>query len=124
MPVLHPFAPDWIADIVYPLLAGVCALTCVLALGWHYLPPRPRHPLNLVVAVIAFALVWPAVLAAAATGQTPTLSLVGVRAWLRLTWLVVALIFGVPIGYYVKLYWRALMAYRRAAQKSCWRLEA
>jgi len=116
---------DWVADLVYPLLAGVSALMCVLALGWHYVPPRPRHPLNLVVAIIGFAMIWPAVLASKATGLNPVTTIDGVRAWLRLAWLAVALCFCLPVGYYAFRYYRAVMTYHRAIRdaKRCWRLK-
>lgn len=100
----------WLADVVYPLLAGSCSLTCVLALGWYFMPPRPRHPLNLVLAIIAGSMIVPAVLASLSTGLNPTLTITSVRTGGRIAFGGVALAFCWPAVYYVARFW---LAWRR-----------
>lgn len=97
----------WLADVVYPFLAFSCALTCVLALGWYFMPPRPRHPLNLVIALIAGSMVVPAILASMATGTSPTLDFVSIRTGVRLAFGGVALAFCWPAAYYIVRFWLA-----------------
>lgn len=95
----------WLADIVYPLLAGICAMVTVLSVAWYYMPPRPRHPLHCYVALIAGSLIIPALLASAATGHVRSFDVETVRNTLRLAWLLVgASLFSVVI-YYLRRFW-------------------
>lgn len=98
---------EWLADVVYPLLAGACSLTLILSVGWYFMPPRPRHPLNLVVALIAGSMIVPAVLASMATGTSPAFDFASVRTGVRLAFGGVALAFCWPVGYYMARFWLA-----------------
>lgn len=97
----------WLADVIYPLLAGACTLTLILAVGWYFLPPRPRHPLNLVLALIAGSMIVPAVLASMATGTSPVYDFSSVRTAMRIAFGGVALAFCWPAAYYIVRFWLA-----------------
>lgn len=97
----------WLADVIYPLLAGACTLTLILAVGWYFLPPRPRHPLNLVLALIAGSMIVPAVLASMATGTSPVCDFSSVRTAVRIAFGGVALAFCWPVAYYIVRFWLA-----------------
>lgn len=92
----------WLADIVYPMLAGVCTMVMFLSLAWYRLPPRPRHPLHLYIAAISGTLIIPALLASAATGNTPTIDVASVRNTLRLAWLLVGCSLLSVVVYYIR----------------------
>lgn len=120
MDVLKLINSDALADFAYPLLAMASALTCILAIGWHYVPttpPRRKHPLDLMVGFLSGLLVIPAVLASAATGTNPTLQLDEVRLMLRMSWLLVALGYTYIVVYYVRRFWFAVRKHRVAWDK-------
>lgn len=102
----------WFADIVYPLLAGVCSMVMVLSLAWYRLPPRPRHPLHLYVAIISGSMIVPALLASSATGVAPTFDIVSVRNTLRWAWLLVGCSLFSVVIYYLRRFLAVWMAPR------------
>lgn len=95
-----------LADIVYPLLAGVCAAVMVLSISWYCLPSsarhRDRHPLHLCIAIVSGTLIIPALLASMATGVAPTYDIASVRNTLRWAWLLVTLSLFTVVIYYVR----------------------
>lgn len=98
----------WLADVVYPLLAGVCAAVAMLSMIWYYMPRRYRlaarepHELHFYVGLIALTLMVPALVASAATGHTPSYDIVSMRNLLRLSWLIVSLALFSVVVYYVR----------------------
>lgn len=108
MNILQMLASDtpWLADIVYPFLAGVCALVAVLSFSWYWMPPRPRHPLHFYIGLISATLVVPALLASAVTGQSPTYDITYARNILRLAWFMVGTAMLSVVVYYLRRFIR------------------
>lgn len=106
---------DQLADIVYPMLAAAGALTSILAFGWHFvptIPKRQKHPLNLLIGLLAGVAVIPALLASATTGADPSLRLDDYRIILRLSWLFVAGVYFLIVAYYVRRFWLAVYRHK------------
>lgn len=81
------------ADLVYPLLAGSCAMTAVLAIAWYLFTPKPRNTVHLFIALVSLLIIVPALIASSATGDYRYFTILDVLNLLRIGWL------GVAIGF-------------------------
>lgn len=89
-----------LADLVYPLLAGACAMTSLLSFAWYVFTPKPRHTVHLFVSLVTLLIVVPALIASAATGDRRFYEIGEIRNMLRVGWLGVAIGFLSFASYY------------------------
>lgn len=98
----------WLADVVYPLLAGACVMVSVLSFSWYYLPASVRmtarkpHDLHWYIGLVSATMVFPALVASAGTGHLPSYDIMSLRNMLRLSWLMVTVSLFSVVIYYVR----------------------